>query len=622
MCGIAGIYDFEGKYGIDRDLLSRMTDTMAYRGPDDLGFYLEDRLGLGFRRLAIIDLETGNQPITNEDESVIAVCNGEIYNFKELRRGLESRGHRFKTRCDVEVLVHLYEDQGTEFLNQLNGQFAFAIFDKHRRTLFLARDHVGIAPLFYTLANDVLVFASEIKAILKHPLVRREVDLTGLDQILSFPGMISPRTMFKNIQSLPAGHYMLVQGGKIEVKEYWDLNYPLQEDIRDTRPLSEYVERLDELLREAVRYRLFADVPVGFYLSGGLDSSLTAALIRELEPGYPRHSFSISFSQANIDERYYQRIMAEQSGSIHHETEFDWQHISDRLRTAIYHAEAPLKESYNTCSLALSEFVRQTGIHVILTGEGADELFGGYVGYRLDQQRPSEIGDAFDLETMLEKELRDRLWGDPHFFYEKDFYRFAEVKTALYSKAVLESFNAFDCHNYPVINKVQFRNRHPVHKRSYVDFKLRLSDHLLADHGDRVAYANSVEARYPFLDINVIEFVRTIPPHLMLHQGVEKYILRQVAQPYLPSQILDREKFAFVAPGSPSLIRQDIEWVNDMLSYNQIKQAGYFNPDTIENLKAIYRAEDFTMNTTFDTDLLMIVLTFGIFKETFDIPDF
>lgn len=622
MCGIVGIYNVDGKTFIDKDLLLNMTEAIAYRGPDDVGFYKEDGLGLGFRRLSIIDLKTGQQPISNEDGSVVMVCNGEIYNFKELRQVLQTKGHHFRSVCDVEVLVHLYEEHGTEFLNQLNGQFALAIFDKKRRILFLARDHVGITPLFYTVVNHVFIFASEIKAILKHPLVKREVDLTGLDQILSFPGMVSPRTMFKNIYSLAAGHSLLIHDGKLEIKEYWDLNYPLTDNIDNSRPITDYFEELDALLQQAVRYRLNADVPVGFYLSGGLDSSLIAALIHTIDSAKSRHSFSIGFTEATLDERYYQHLIAQQVNSIHHETIFDWQHISDRLRTAIYHAESPLKESYNTCSLALSEFVSQSEIKVILTGEGADELFGGYVGYRLDQHRQAEMEESFDLETIMEQELREKIWGDKNFFYEKNYYQFNEVKTALYSKAVLECFNEFACYGNTLINKSKLLNRHPIHKRSYVDFKLRLSDHLLADHGDRVAYANSVEARYPFLDINVIEFTKTIPPHLMIYQMTEKYPLRQVAARYLPTEVINREKFGFVAPGSPVLLQQNIDWVNDLLSYENIKQGGYFNPNTIERLKENYRAENFTLNTTFDNDLLMIVLTFEIFKETFNLPNF
>ena len=617
MCGITGVFNFSGGPPVERDVIERMADALAHRGPDDSGFYVEDRLGFGFKRLSIIDLTSGNQPIYNEDRSIVMICNGEIFNYKELRHELESKGHRFYTHSDVEVLAHLYEEHGTDFLNKLNGQFAFAIFDRKTNTLLLARDHVGIAPLFYTVIDNTFIFASEIKAILKHPLVRREVDLTALDQIFSFPGLVSPRTMFKNIHSLKPGHSILIRDGRIEVNEYWDLNYPLASEIDTGKPESYYIEKLDELFSRSVQYRLQADVPVGFYLSGGMDSSLTASVIRKLH-SEKRHSFSIGFQQADIDERKYQELMADAVGSIHHNVIFDWPDISNRLRQVIYHAETPLKESYNTCSLTLSELVRENGIKVVLTGEGADELFAGYVGYRFDMQRGEFDDDLYSPEMMMEKEIREKLWGDPEFFYERNQYELRETKQAIYSKGVNERFREFDSVNQDLVDRAKLAGRHPMHKRSYIDFKLRIADHLLADHGDRVAYANSIEARYPFLDVEFIEFVKTIPPSLMINGPVEKYILKRLSERYLPEQIIHREKFAFVAPGSPYLIRENIEWINDLLSYESIKKQGYFNPDTIERLKKMYQADNFNVNQTFENDLLMIVLTFGVFLEVFE----
>lgn len=387
MCGIAGIIDLRGRPTVEKGLLAAMADTLIHRGPDDAGFHVEENWGFAFRRLSIIDLATGNQPHYNEDRQIVSVCNGEIYNYRELKEMLAAKGHRFRTTCDVEILVHLYEEDGPEFLNRLNGQFSLAIFDKNKQSLLLARDHVGITPLFFTEAEGCFIFASEIKAILKHPSIRRAVDLTGLDEVFTFPGIVSPTTMFKGIRSLKPGHYVLVRNGKVEIKEYWDLVYPTEGEEGDSQPESFYVGRLDELLRQAVRYRLNADVPVGFYLSGGLDSSLIASIINDLDPREQWHSFSIGFHQADIDERKYQRIVSQRVNSIHHEILFDWPDIINRIKTAVYHAESPLKESYDTCSLALSELVRSEGMKVILTGEGSDELFGGYVGYRFEDRK-------------------------------------------------------------------------------------------------------------------------------------------------------------------------------------------------------------------------------------------
>ena len=319
MCGFTGYVDTRDDRRPDPRVLERMADRLVHRGPDSCGYFMEGNVGLGFRRLCIIDPAGGDQPIYNEDNSIVLLCNGEIYNYRELRSALEQKGHSFKTNSDVEVLLHLYEEDGVEFLNKLNGQFAFVIYDRKERRLFLARDHFGINPLYYTLIDGVFIFASEIKAILEHPLATRRVDLTGLDQILSFPGLVSPRTVFEDIESLKSGNYITVKGGQIRVCEYWDLDYPKEGEISYDKPESYYVDALKDLFTQSVKYRLQADVPVGFYLSGGLDSSLIAAMIRRVSPETQRHSFSISFKDEEICESKYQRLMARYGDTVHHE---------------------------------------------------------------------------------------------------------------------------------------------------------------------------------------------------------------------------------------------------------------------------------------------------------------
>ncbi|MGD9732999.1 MAG: asparagine synthase (glutamine-hydrolyzing) [Desulfamplus sp.] len=629
MCGINGILHFESERRVDPNLIKKMSNTLVHRGPDDEGIYIDGSVGLGFRRLSIIDLATGQQPIFNEDRSISCVCNGEIFNYKDLRQELQSRGHRFRTNSDVEILPHLYEEMGAEMVHRLVGQFAFAIYDKREQRLLLARDHVGIAPLFYTIFDKSLIFASEIKAILSYPGIPRKVNLTTLDQILTFPGPVSPNTMFEGIHSVPAGHLVLVENSlnkrsrdlnenSVKLKEYWDLRYPKADEIDSNQSEADCIEKIERALLKAVERRLQADVPVGFYLSGGLDSSLIASFISKIQKE-KRHSFSIGFTESNIDESRYQKIMADHVGSLHHKTLFDWNNISERLKQAVYHAETPLKESYDTCSIALSELVRKNQIKVVLTGEGADELFAGYVGYRFDLERQNSYSSVQNVEQMLDREIKERVWGDPDFLYERNFYEFNEIKQALYSEDILSSFNSFDCTQNPIVEYNKTAGLHPVHKRSYVDFKLRIADHLLADHGDRAAFANSVEARYPFLDIDLIDAVRTLPPQLLIQGGMEKYILKKMAEKHLPKDITERKKFAFVAPGSPYLLRQNIEWIEDLLSFETIKRQGYFNPQTVENLKNMYGADSFTLSQTFENDLLMIVLTFGIFLDLFKV---
>jgi len=620
MCGIVGYVDLNRTGRVEERILDRMANALIHRGPDSRGYFVEPNAGLGTRRLRIIDLETGDQPLFNEDRNLVLSCNGEIFNYRELTKELEQKGHTFRTKTDVEVLVHLYEEHGVGFLNRLNAQFAFAIYDRRDGTLFLARDQFAICPLFYTVVDGFLIFASEIKAILQHPSVPREVNLTGLDQVLSLPGAISPQTLFRNIHSLPSGQYLVVRNGDVSVREYWDLDYPMASEASDGKSESYYADSLRDRLEQSVRYRLQADVPVGFFLSGGLDSSLIAALIRQVSPDVQRHSFSISFSDERLCEAKYQRLVSDSVGSIHHEIPFNDTDIALRLKEAVYHSECPLKETYNTASLALSRETRNTGVTVVLNGEGSDELFAGYVGYRFDKGRNGNARSQ-DLETILGDEIREKLWGDRGFYYEKDEYPFREVKQALYAPDISARLNEFDCANFPVVNKERLRGRHVLHKRSYLDFKLRLGHHLIADHGDRMTMANSIEARYPFLDIDLVEFCTRIPPDLKLNGFTEKYILKKAAGNLIPRQIVEREKFGFVAPGSPALLQQKIDWVYDILSYERIKRQGYFNPDTVEYLKKQYSQKDFKLQLSLDDDLLIVVLTFGLFLELFNLPN-
>jgi len=618
MCGFTGYIDLRAERMADRDLLVRMTDKLVHRGPDSAGFFVENEVGLGFRRLSIVDLQTGDQPIYNEDRSVVLLCNGEIYNYRALRRELEERGHVFSTNSDVEVLAHLYEESGGDFLPRLNGQFAFVIYDRMSKLLLFARDPFGVVPLYYTVAGGLFLFASEIKALLEHPAVPKEVDLTGLDQVLCFPGVVSPRTLFKGIESLSSGHRLIVRASRVEVSEYWDLDYPADGELAYDKPEDEYRERVRELLEQSVRYRLQADVPVGLYLSGGLDSSLVAAMAHGIR-GEGQHTFSISFTEQDIDEGHYQRLMAERLRSHHHDILFDWSEIAGRLVDMVYHCECPVRESYNTCSMALSEAARRVGVKVILGGEGADELFAGYPGYRFDRLGPRR-GGRYDPNAFHERELRERLWGNPDLFYETDLYAFREVKTALYSAALAAALPSFDCAGFPLVNPARLRGRDPLHQRSYLDVKLRLADHLLSDHGDRMVLANSVEGRYPFLDRDLVAFLREVPPDLKLHGYCEKYLLKRVAEDLVPAEIIRREKFGFRAPGMPFLLRQGIDWIEDHLSAERIRRQGYFNPETVQALRQRHLESSDGFNPLFETDFLMVVLTFSVLCDLFGLP--
>lgn len=620
MCGIAGCLDLRGAGRIDRSAVAAMTEALVHRGPDSSGFHFGPNVALGIRRLKIIDLETGDQPITNEDGTVVLVCNGEIFNYVELRADLVARGHRFRTRTDVEVLVHLYEEYGAALVDHLNGQFAFALYDRREERLLLVRDPFGVNPLYLCESGGLLLFASEIKGILKHPAAPRRIDMVGLDQILSLPGQVSPRTLFDGIGSLPPGHLVIAADGEVATRQYWDLDYPLEGEALPIRSEEEWVEDLRERFDRSVRRRLQADVPVGLFLSGGMDSSLVSDAAIRLSNGTPRHSFSITFDDGEIDEGRYQRLMVRHLGCEHHEIRFSSDDMIERLHAMVLHGECPVKETYNTCSLALAAAAREAGIPVILGGEGADEIFGGYPGYRFDSLGGRDE-DPLDVETALEEELRERVFGDRRLFYEKDQIAFRETKAALYSSAVRERMEDLDCMAHPLVDRGRLRGRHPLHQRSYLDFKLRLADHLLGEHGDRMVMAHSVEGRYPFLDLDIVDLARRMPPNLKVRDLTAKYVVRRMAEGVIPQQIVAREKFGFRAPGSPFLLQRRVPWVEDLLSMERIRHQGFFDADLVERLKACYAQPGFRLHPHLDTDLLLIVLTFNLLLDTFEVPD-
>lgn len=617
MCGICGFVKFNQNVSQeDERIVHGMNNKLRHRGPDAQEVLLYENIAFGFSRLSIIGLENGMQPMSNEDDSLILICNGEIFNYLELKEELKKSGHSFKTATDVEVILHLYEDYGTDFLNKLNGQFAFALYDKKRKRLFCVRDQMGIIPFFYTFTQNTFIFGSEIKAILEHPLVVREVDMVGLDQILTFSGLISPRTMFKNIHSLENGHFLIVdEYGNVKKQEYWDLIYPEGENVPNEKPEEYYIEKLEELLDKSIALRLRADVPSGLYLSGGLDSSMITMKVKQLQPDISKEVFSIDFTDSSMSESVYQNIVATASNAKLNKKTFYSEDISERLRHSVYHSECPIKETYNTASLSLSESVRAKDIKVILSGEGADELFAGYVGYRFDKMRALNM--VANTANAEEEKLRERLWGDKTFFYERNYGEFNEVKKRIYSKHINSSFDEIDCLNHPLVNLDRLKNRNVLNKRAYIDYKLRLVDHLISDHGDRMAMANSIEVRYPFLDINLVEFSTQVPAELKLKDLNEKYILKKIAEKFVPKQVVDREKFGFIAPGSPYLIKRNIEFINDTLSSDSIRKQGYFNHTEIEQLKNKYGQKDFTINIPFESDLLITVITFGLFLEEY-----
>jgi asparagine synthase (glutamine-hydrolysing) len=621
MCGIYGYVNWAADLNeqLLAPVLAGMGTTLRHRGPDSTGEYREFDVGLGVCRLAIVDLPGGEQPFFNETRSVVLVCNGEIFNYPELRAQLEGRGHHFRSRCDVEVIVHLYEEYGVDLLHRLNGQFAFALFDRRERTLILARDPFGICPMFFTATARTFIFGSEIRAILAHPAIDKSVDLIGLDQVLSLPGLVSPRTMFEGIESLRPGHYLKVANDDVSTHEYWDLIYPTVENGASDQSNTAAGAHVKDLVERAVTTRLQSDVPMGVYVSGGLDSGIIACSLTQRSSDDVTHSFSIRFDDRYFDESVFQDSLTMQLPYRHRSELVTSVDIANELPRAISHSECPLRESYNVASLRLSRMAHEAGIRVVFSGDGSDELFGGYQSYRFDQLR-SDRKIGVGANEAVEAESRERLWGDASFAYEHNFAELLQVKKRLYSRALSENLGQLDFRNYPLVDANRLRGRHAFHKRSYLDFKLRLADHLLGDHGDRMSMANSVEARYPFLDLGLIEYVSTLPPDVKLRGFDEKYVLKQAFRGIVPDTIVDREKFPFAAPGGKSLLESNSGYVNELLSKSRIRSDGYFNPEHVRELVARYSQPGFQLAVPIETDWLMIVITFGMFLDLFELP--
>ena len=592
MCGISGIYNLKEKKPIEPKIIDRMLEKIKHRGPDGFNKVINERVGLGFNRLSFLDLSGGMQPIANETGDIIMVCNGEIFNYRELRSELLKKGHRFKTETDVEVILHLYEEEGVDLVKRLNGQFAIALYDSKDEKLMLARDHVGICPLFYTYVDDRAVFASEIKGILEYAGVPRKLNLKAVDQLMNYPGVVSPNTFFRGIYSVAPGHMIILEPDK-EPKdvEYWDLIYSTEEEDKGE---DYYVENLRELIKSAISRRLIADVPIGFYISGGLDSSVVACYIGKfLLNSY--YSFSAEIGEGDLDESQFQAIIKDCVKSEHYKVKVAEDEIWKNIPDVIYHAESAVKESYDTAAFLLSELVSGSPAKAVLTGQGSDEYFYGYVGYMVDAFRNMQKGKM----SMEECEVNERLWGDPYFRFERNHPEIRKIHEKLYSDDVrgdIESFSAFA--TSPVdIKKLEGLSPN----------KRRLSDHLLGEHGDRMFFSHSVEGRHPFLDRELIDFVTTIPDKYKLKGVNEKYILKKAGEGIVPEPILKRKKFPFQAPGMSAMIKKPSK-VN-YLDEARIRELGVFDADYVKELQKMYSDENFKLMGAYEIDYLLIVMT-------------
>jgi len=561
MCGICGIYNFKTEEPVSPCLLKDMTDTLIHRGPDDEGFYISGPLGLGHRRLSIIDLEGGHQPIANEDQTVWVVFNGEIYNFVQLQDDLVKKGHIFKTRSDTEVLVHLYEEYGEGCFQYLRGMFAMAIWDERRRKLLLARDRVGKKPLFYFYDGSRLIFASEIKAILKVPDVPRELDLEALSDYLSLAYIPAPKSIFKQIRKLHPGRYLVVSKASVREAEYWDLSFASPRELTE----EQWCQRFLETYREAVRLRLVSDVPLGAFLSGGVDSSSVVALMNELTEG-PVITSSIGFDKEEFNELGYARLVASAFKTDHHEeiVRPDAVGIIDKL---IWHYDEPFADSSAIPTYYVSKTARERVI-VALSGDGGDENFAGYRSYYLDKRENR-------LRRVLPAPLRRRIFGTLAAVYpeadrpsrifkgkptlerlagsqiEGYFQRVSGIRPALKKKLLhpdarkgLADYDTLEIFRH-YFDKANTED--PVSRSQYVSIKTFLVDDILVKV-DRASMAHSLEVRAPLLDHKLVELIASMPSSLKLRGKTGKYLFKKAFQGILPEEILNRKKMGFSVP--------------------------------------------------------------------------
>ena len=587
MCGICGIYNFGTLAPADRAALKRAADTMIHRGPDDEGFYFNGELGLGNRRLSIIDLPGGHQPIANEDETLWVILNGEIYNYQELRPELEARGHRFRTVSDTETLVHLYEDYGLGCLEPLRGMFAFALWDSRQRRLLLARDRLGVKPLFYCLEPGRLVFASELRALRElvgHPL---EIEPQSVYDFFGFRYIPAPHTFYRGVEKLLPGHYMIVDARGAHAEPYWDV--PPEEET--SRTAEDFAEEVIERLRESIRLRLIADVPLGVFLSGGTDSSAVVAFMAALG-ARPLRTFSVGFEEPEYSELPFARRVAQRFSTEHHELVVRPQDMAEELTRLVAFRDEPVAEPTDVALYRMARLASES-VKVVLAGEGGDELFAGYPKYAADRLAgvvsalPQEVTRAI-VRWLPYRQRRARLALEALSIRDEAersvtwFASFSrEEREALFAPEFLQQVDV--AHPARIFEGYleKVRDRSPLKRMLYADLKIWLPDNLLL-RGDQMTMAASIEERVPFLDHELVELAARIPSRMLTRGFKTKVLLRQALRPYLPPETLRRRKVGFTVPIGPWFRTSLKSLVADLVLAPEARARGYFNQKAVE----------------------------------------
>jgi asparagine synthase (glutamine-hydrolysing) len=592
MCGVAGIVSTGD---VDGSLVRRMCDVIVHRGPDGEGFHDSTHASLGMRRLAIIDVAGGDQPVYNEDGTVVAVFNGEIYNFVALREELIRRGHRFTTAGDTECLVHLYEEHGAELMHRLRGMFAFAIWDTKRRRLLIARDRVGKKPLYWRSDETSLSFASALKSLVQDPAVKREVDVEALDHYLTYQYVPAPWSIYRGIHKLAPGHLLLWQDGAVEVRPYWRLDSRPLDGIRE----DEAAEQLRELLLDATRVRMVSERPLGAFLSGGIDSSAIVAAMARQTSG-PVKTFSIGFEDRQFDERRYARMVADHYGTDHHELVVRPSAL-DLLPTLAWHFDEPFADSSAIPSFYVARMSREH-VTVVLNGDGGDECFGGYLRYlamakvgrlpipAIAHSPLSRLGAVLAGRSAPHSHLRKAGWimellgqPAPRRYARLMSYFTPEQRAAIYSRGLREQLSGVD--SYQLMDDAIARSgaRSPVGAVMDADVNTYLPGDLLVKV-DVTTMANSLEARSPFLDHHLMEWAAHLPAELKIRPGTTKYLLKKAVAPWLPAELIKRPKMGFGVPLGAWLRTELHELSWDILTDQTARSRGFFRAEAVAEM--------------------------------------
>ncbi len=598
MCGICGKLSFDPEVRIAPSLVKKMADAIVHRGPDDEGYYVKDQIGLGFRRLSIIDLSGGHQPLSNEDGTIWIIFNGEIYNFQELRAELISKGHIFRTNSDTEVIVHLYEEFGPDCTKKLRGMFAFAIWDSVCKTLFMARDRVGIKPLYYYQGKNFFSFGSEMKAMLVDPEVRREIDPATIDRFLTYYYVPGTATLLHNFFKLEAGHWLFIQDGIIKIQTYWDLSFERGESYESEEALEQQVMKL---LDESVQMHMISDVPVGFLLSGGVDSTAMLSLASK-KTDKPTSSYTIGFSDPGVvDERPYARLAADRFGSKYYEMTIGAKEFAAFLPEYVRYMEEPVCEPASVALYYVSKLARPH-VKVLISGEGGDEAFGGYHNYRnmfwLESMKKAlgplrgaagqcaeVIGRMTDSRVIQKYAPLMNMSIDEHYLSRTSspHHYFNRIPSAIYTAELTRRVNKSQS---SAITRDLLSGKSaygPVEKMLYLDTKTWLPDDLLIK-ADRMTMANSIELRVPFLDHRVLEFAAGLPRNQKVRGLKMKVLLKRALARHVPREILERPKVGFPNPSAGWLRHELKDMVSDVLLDSKSISRGYFRRDAVEDL--------------------------------------